>query len=150
MKLNFSVLKFIFEAPHSQFTRIPTKDIWSFEDAYPMLSFTFQGASPQPYSFSYLDLIQYQGLSLIPTYEYVCIEIRAALAKAAELAVTGKPQRFIATADQTDFIVTEFTPTGNGLVLVGDQPNMDNWTLSGSTYSFTVGIPLGTVVLIYP
>ena len=149
MKIAFDVLEFFFEKPTWQFYKIPTKDIWSFEESYPILKFYFPGDSNPPLTFSYFDITLYQGHTDIPAYDVVVSDIKAALLAYAIANAVTPPQKFIATEGQTEFIVTEFVPTGKGLVIAEDSPNMSNWKLVGSTYVFNVGFSAGSVIFIW-
>jgi hypothetical protein len=150
VRIVFNVLRFHWEQERLQFHYVPTKDISAFYYDYPNLYFEFIGCLNPPFVISYLDIFWYQGHQNIPTWEVVVSDIEAALLHAAEIAAgVSLFQKFIATAGQTEFVVTDFVPTQYALVLVDDIPNMSNWTLSGNTVTFNVGLPLGSVVIIY-
>lgn len=150
IKLIFNVLRFHFEQDRLQFHYVPTKDISDFYYEYPNLYFEFPGCLNPPFVFSYIDIVKYQGHLNIPTWEVVVSDIEAALLRAAEIqAGTRLFQKFISTEDQTEFTVTDFTPTQYSLVLVDDVPNMSNWVITENIIKFTPGIPLGSVVIIY-
>src|ERR1035437_5896400 len=137
MTLTFDVLRFHFKKPIGQNWIVPTKDMWSFEPDVNnfIFKFTFNGESNPPFSFAYSDITLYQWGNRIPTFEEIVAEIQAILAQSVAIeAQSSKFQKFIATAGQTEFVVTEFVPTDQGLVLVDDAPNTEGWKLTGSTY----------------
>lgn len=61
---------------------------------------------------------------------------------------TGAYQVFIATASQTDFVVTDFTVTSNVKVFVAGAFVSTGWSTSGQTIQFTSGLPVGKEVVI--
>ena len=152
MNITFNVLRFKFvqlvnDTP--QIRQVPTRDIWDFTFDGSSFTFSFDGDSNPAFTFTYASIVLYQGHENIPTYDTVVSDIQAALLASDTVNAGGIYQRFVATASQVTFIVTDFTPSIYGLVLVDDMPNMENWELSGNVYTFAPGLSLGSVVLIY-
>lgn len=60
-------------------------------------------------------------------------------------------QKFVSLLGQSSFQVTQFTPSGKGLVLVNEAPNMNNWVFDPetNTYNFNQEFPEGTEIIIY-
>ena len=57
-------------------------------------------------------------------------------------------QDFVATAGQTTFTVTDFTPTESSLVFVQGSLTRSGFTLSGNDYEFTVAPGAGKLITI--
>jgi hypothetical protein len=153
MRIDFDINRFKFFKPSRFYWVIPSRDVISFNFT-PSTStdltfyFTWIGDTAPPFSFKYVDITLYQGNVIIPSFEQIVLDIQLVLREAIAAGST-KFQKFIATDGQIEFIVNEFTPSGEGLVTVNDQPNMDNWKVSGNIYVFNNGLIAGDVVRIW-
>lgn len=95
--------------------------------------------TPKSLSFHYADVTSPSSLSGSDLYN----TLSGMLAGAA-------PQTFTAEAAQTDFEVTNFTPSTSTKVFMSGQLVMDGWTLSGSTYTFSAAPGLGVQLVFVP
>jgi hypothetical protein len=153
MRIDFDINAFLFFIPSRFYWYIPSLDIITFDFTPPTSTdltfyFTWIGDTAPPFSFKYVDITLYQGNTIIPSFEQIVLDIQLVL-REAKAAGKTKFQKFTATEGQTEFIVNEFTPSGEGLVTVNDQPNMDNWKISGNVYVFNAGLTAGDVVRIW-